>query len=416
MGYFLYIIILKIRRQANLTILDERNQLKTMINNIPDHIFIKDTKSRFLILNNNTIKYMQGKSEKEFLYKTDFDFHPKEKAEKYFRQEQEIISNGIPIINEESRRNINGQEMVMSTTKCPIINLKGETIGLIGIVRDITYQKIAELEIIKQSEELRNYNFLLNEKNLLLEERQQQIEKQAEKLTLANGQLSLLNATKDRFFSIIAHDLRNPFNNILGFTEILNDNDTNINDEEKKEITKQLFLSASNTYELLENLLEWSRTQSNRITFKSQQVDLENICQEVIDSLIYNSKNIKIKYLPTEKIELVVDSNMFKTILRNIISNAIKFSHKNGLINIDALKNSEKVTITISDNGIGIEKENLSKLFDLTQKLSTIGTAQEKGTGLGLIICKEFVEKHGGEIWVESEVGNGSDFKFTIPL
>jgi signal transduction histidine kinase/ligand-binding sensor domain-containing protein len=262
-------------------------------------------------------------------------------------------------------------------------------------------------------------NQLKKQKGLLeklVKERTHEIEEQDEKLTIANGQLTILNATKDKFFSIIAHDLRNPFNNILGFTEILNNDETIISDEEKKLITKQLYLSASSTYNLLENLLEWSRSQSNRIIFKPQQVVFADIYQEIAESLISNSKNVTFNYLPTKKIVLNVDINMFKTVLRNLISNAIKFSHINGVITVFVEDDDENVTITVSDNGTGIAKENLNNLFDFTRKFSSNGTAHEKGTGLGLIICKEFVEKHGGKIWVESEVGKGSDFIFSIPL
>jgi len=256
----------------------------------------------------------------------------------------------------------------------------------------------------------------LNNSKLLLEERQQQIEEQADRLVLSNEQLILLNATKDRFFSIIAHDLRNPFNNILGFTEILNDNNTKIDDEEIRAIIKQLYISASSTYELLENLLEWSRTQSDKISFEPQPVDVVSVCKEVINTFISNPKKITINCLPTAQITITADVNMFKTVLRNLISNAIKFTNINGAINVDAHTTDYEVTFTVSDNGIGIEKENLPKLFDFTQKFSLKGTAQEKGTGLGLLLCKEFVEKHGGKIWVESELGKGSDFKFTIPF
>jgi signal transduction histidine kinase len=271
-------------------------------------------------------------------------------------------------------------------------------------------------QIEKQIKILLNQSDQLNKTNSLLRERQQFIEEQAEKLKLTNDQLKILNATKDKFFSIIAHDLRNPFNNILGFTEILNNGEIKINEEEKKEIIEQLYLSATSTYNLLENLLEWSRTQSNKIIFKPQLVDINNICLEVIDNLNSNSKNILIQYLPTGKNEIMIDVNMFKTILRNLISNAIKFSHNYSSVTVKTEKNSENITLTVSDNGIGIKNEYLDKIFDFTQKFSSLGTAQEKGSGLGLILCKEFVEKHGGHIWVESELGKGSDFKFSIPI
>jgi ligand-binding sensor domain-containing protein/signal transduction histidine kinase len=271
------------------------------------------------------------------------------------------------------------------------------------------------------------YYFRVNQlkaQKMLLEklvvERTQEIEEQDEKLKIANNQLTQLNATKDQFFSILAHDLRNPFNSILGFTEILNNNERSIDENEVRIINQQLYTSASSTYNLLENLLEWSRSQSNRIAFKPQQLDLESIFKEVTEGLNSNTKNITINYLPTQKIIIFADVNMIKTVLRNLLSNAIKFTHKNGKVTVDACDIDGEVTITVSDNGTGIKKEDIDKLFDFTQKFSSNGTAQEKGTGLGLIICSEFVEKHGGKIWVESDPENhrgkkGSDFKFTIP-
>ena len=217
-----------------------------------------------------------------------------------------------------------------------------------------------------------------------------------------NNELKLieLNATKDKFFSIIAHDLRNPFNNIFGYAEILNKNYAKYDAEKMESVTSQLYLSAKNTYTLLENLLEWSRSQSGKIPYNPQKASFIELCKEIMDDLSQNavSKNINLNYFATELIEMYVDTNMIKTVLRNLVSNA------------------ENIIITVSDNGIGINKNNIDKLFDITQKQSTLGTEDEKGTGLGLIISKEFVEKHNGKIWVESELGKGADFKFTIPV
>jgi len=165
-------------------------------------------------------------------------------------------------------------------------------------------------------------------------------------------------------------------------------------------------------------LLEWSRTQSDNIPFEPKKVNFIDVCQEIVENLHTNAtaKSINIKYFTTDVNEVFVDINMFQTVLRNLVSNAIKFSNNNGKIHIYAIKDAADVIITVSDNGIGIAKNNIEKLFDITQKQSTSGTADERGTGLGLIICKEFVEKHKGKIWVESELGKGSDFKFTIPF
>jgi signal transduction histidine kinase/streptogramin lyase len=289
-------------------------------------------------------------------------------------------------------------------------------------VNQLKAQKAKLEKLIKiRTHEIEEKNHMLINQTSELNSRQQQIEEQDEQLRLANNQLTLLNATKDKFFSIIAHDLKNPFNNILGFTQMLKDEDHPAMDERCKRITNQLYISANSTYKLLENLLEWSKSQSNKISFEPQPTSLHTLFQEISDIQRSNSKNVDIQYVLKENISVYVDVNMVKTILRNLISNAVKFSHENGLVTLDAVKNHNTATITITDNGIGIAKENLVKLFDLTQKFSLAGTAQEKGTGLGLIICKEFVEKHGGQIWAESnpdshDGGNGSTFKFTLPL
>jgi two-component system CheB/CheR fusion protein len=235
-----------------------------------------------------------------------------------------------------------------------------------------------------------------------------------------NNELKLieLNATKDKFFSIIAHDLRNPFSNILGFADLLNKNYAKYDAEKMEHITKQLYLSAKGTYNLLENLLEWSRTQSDKIPFEPKKINFLELCKTTVDDLSQNanSKNIILNCFVTEPIEIFVDRNMIKTVLRNLVSNAIKFTNNEGTINVFAEKNADNVTITVSDNGIGMDENSIVKLFELTRKQSTSGTADEKGTGLGLVICKEFVEKHHGKIWAESELGKGSDFKFTVPI
>ena len=235
-----------------------------------------------------------------------------------------------------------------------------------------------------------------------------------------NNELKLieLNATKDKFFSIIAHDLRNPFHNILGYAELLNKNHSKYNEIKMCEVTSNLLLSTKNTYILLENLLEWSKTQLNRVKFEPQVFNFIQLCNEIIDSVKSHTleKEITIRCFTTEKIEVYADVDLFKIIVRNLISNAIKYSNRNGAINIFAEKDGGEVTITVSDNGVGIAQDRKEKLFDLSYTSSTRGTANEVGTGLGLILCKEFVEKHKGRIWVESNLEKGSEFNFTLPV
>lgn len=237
---------------------------------------------------------------------------------------------------------------------------------------------------------------------------------------IKNNELKLieLNATKDKFFSIIAHDLRNPFNNILGNVELLIENYDLLDDCKRKLFVEKVYSSSKNAFKLLENLLEWSRTQSNTIVFKPEPVNLLKICNEVTESLapLASTKNIQIDIVAAPIISLYSDINMIKTVLRNLISNAIKYTNQNGNIHISAEICEKNVTVSVSDNGVGIDPRHINHLFDIQDKIPRNGTAGEKGTGLGLIICKEFIEKHKGKIWVESEPGKGSNFKFTIPL
>jgi two-component system, sensor histidine kinase and response regulator len=233
-----------------------------------------------------------------------------------------------------------------------------------------------------------------------------------------NKKLLSLNSDKDRFISILGHDLKSPFNNILGFSEILTNEIDSLTKAEINDIAKNINKSAKITNKLLEDILMWARTQHGNIPFKPQKLrfaDITNTVLEILNPSAY-AKNITIYSSPEDNISVYADIDMLKTIVLNLVSNAIKFTNSGGVIKINAKQNSENVTISISDNGVGIKTEDMVKMFDISQVLTTKGTAKETGTGLGLLLCKEFVEKHGGLIWVESEVGKGSEFKFTIPV
>lgn len=230
-------------------------------------------------------------------------------------------------------------------------------------------------------------------------------------------QLIDLNTTKDKFFAIIGHDLRNPFSQILGFSEFLYENHSNLDSERIKMVAGQIFLSALSTFHLLENLLEWSRSQSNAIVFTPKKVNIHNILQTVLESIVpgADQKCISLSCIVDRELDIVADSNILKTILRNLICNAIKFTPNNGKVEICVVKKPENTLFSVSDTGVGMEEKQIASIFGLGDKTSKVGTAGEKGTGLGLILCKEFVERHGGQIWVESKLGEGSKFNFTIP-
>jgi signal transduction histidine kinase len=241
--------------------------------------------------------------------------------------------------------------------------------------------------------------------------------KQAElELQESETKLRVLNADKDRFMQIIAHDLRNPFNALLGFSKLLLKN-IHKYDIEKIENQLQIILQTTQkTGALLDNLLLWSNAQSGKLVIEPQKFEFSQICQQIIDDVKphADSKEIAIHCFESEKTIVYADLNMFKAILRNLISNAIKFTKRNGHIDVYAEVGSQDITIVVSDNGVGIEEKKIPKLWDFAQPMSTVGTAAEKGTGFGLLLCKELVEKHDGTIWVESIAGKGSDFKFTM--
>jgi signal transduction histidine kinase len=246
-------------------------------------------------------------------------------------------------------------------------------------------------------------------------------EKRAEELFTANKelkQLLQLNSDKNRFISILAHDLRSPFNGLLGLSEVLIEDIHKLNTNEIENITININQSAKSSFKLLENILSWVRAKQGKIPFDPQILSFTNNCKDAVDVLnpIAMAKNITIDFSTGDHINVFADVDMFKAVLRNLVSNAIKFTNAGGTISITANQTDSNITISVSDNGIGIAPHNLMKLFEMAEVSTTKGTAEETGTGLGLLLCKEFVEKHGGKIWVESEVGKGSDFKFTLPI
>ena len=250
-------------------------------------------------------------------------------------------------------------------------------------------------------------------KNLILE-----LENEKERVLERGKKLLQLNLDKDRFISILSHDLKSPFNNLLGITELLKEN-IRIYDLDKIEnFIKSLNKSAWDTYNLLGDILQWARSQQGNIPFDPKDLSFHNISSDTIEILspVALKKNITITYSGDDQLIVFADNNMLKTVLRNLITNAIKFSKYGGTINITAEKDLENVTISVSDNGVGIRPQDLTKLFDISQVITTKGTANETGTGLGLLICKEFIIKHSGKIWVESEYGKGSIFRFTLPV
>jgi signal transduction histidine kinase len=235
-------------------------------------------------------------------------------------------------------------------------------------------------------------------------------------IKIKNENLKTANETKQKLFSIISHDLINPFNAILGYTNLLETDYDTFNDAEKKEFISTINKYATYNYNLTKNLLEWSRTQQNRITIKKEQLNLKNIVLEIVNALepLSNIKNIETIIQIEDALVTHADKNGLKTIINNLYSNAIKFSFANSSIVISAKKQANKTIVTIKDVGIGIEEEQINNLFKINKTKTTLGTIKEKGTGFGLLICKELIDLHKGEINITSKPNEGTTIVFSL--
>ncbi len=291
-------------------------------------------------------------------------------------------------------------------------------------LKELVTERTREIEfknekLIKQSNELKLTNALLEERQKQIEDQAEELIAQKEELIRTNTELNDLNATKDKFFSIIAHDIKNPFSVILGFSEILHQDFNDFSDHQKQETVEIIYNSSRSLFELLENLLQWSKSQRGLIDFKPAKTSIKNTLKHILSVLKYSaeSKDIKIKSnIPENDLFLFVDSQSLSTILRNLIGNAIKFTYAGGKIEIEAKEADGAVLISVQDNGVGMSKEMINDLFRININHTSAGTNEEKGSGLGLILVKEFIEHQGGKIWVESAEGKGSKFTFSLPM
>ena len=354
---------------------------RTILDNMGDAIFVKDEHSK-LILVNDSFCELFGLSREEIIGRTLAEQVSDEERELFLQIDRQVLADGIENINEETLTLRGGEQQIISTRKSRFVDANNEKY-IIGAIRDITASKKAERALQESEKQLRE-----------------------------------LNATKDKLFSIIGHDLRSPFNNILSLTELLRNSENNSNPE-----TLELYLSMINstsksTLKLLENLLEWSHSQTGQINLKSEKVNVMALIVEVqeLAQNIAKTKNVILQEPNLQPIEIFSDAKVLKTILRNLLSNAIKFTKSGGKIAISVIEKNNDVEFVVSDTGVGMSNQVSQKLFNIATNMSLPGTANEQGSGFGLILCKEFVEKLGGKIWVESQLGKGSDFKFTVPI
>lgn len=383
--------------------------LSSIIENIPSMLFVKDAQNQFVRWN-QAAEQLIGLDRAKILGQEHYNFLSPDQSTSWLKQDQQVLADGQGIESaEETIETISQGVRLLHTRKVPILSSDGKPKYLLGISEDITERRQAERDL-KQ----------------------------------ANEELTKLNANKDKFLSIMAHDLRAPFSPLLGMSEFLVEIADRGNPYEVREISESINRAARSVYNLLENLLEWSRIQRGHITYDPVTFNLKQIAQGNIELLTATAKDkgIQLRSLISHPWFIYADEQMIDTVIRNLISNALKFTPAGGQVTVSARLANQSPTnkptllpaygdsqppiylsnmidfveISVSDTGIGISSENLRKLFNITSNHTTLGTAQEKGTGLGLIICQEMVEKNGGEIWIESDVGQGTTVKFTVPL
>ncbi|MEQ8687626.1 MAG: PAS domain-containing sensor histidine kinase [Imperialibacter sp.] len=355
--------------------------IRTILDNMGDSVFIKDDQSR-LVLVNDAFCEMFGLPREEIMGNTLAEHVPHEERESFLKIDRQVLADGKENINEETLTVRGAETMIISTRKSRYVDASGKRF-LVGVVRDITASKKAGQALKKSEMRLRE-----------------------------------LNATKDKLFSIMGHDLRAPLNNILGLSELLIEPVKKSKTAKSEEYLALVIASVKNTLTLLDNLLNWAKSQTGEISYKPEKIDLPSVIRQVIElsGPIAKAKNISLRQTASEEIEAYTDERMLKTVLRNLISNAVKFTKPGGSISVSVMLEQNEVQFSVADNGLGIKDADSKKLFDMSTNTSSPGTENEKGSGLGLVLCKEFVTKLGGDIWLESREGDGSDFKFTLPM
>jgi PAS domain S-box-containing protein len=341
-----------------------------IFSNLAEGIIVTDINNRLIEVNQSALKMFNNEiNTDENIQQAITKYFPELLIDQ-FDKEQEIFST------------INGKDMWVEFKISRVKNFKGDFLGKIFIFRNITERKITE-KTLQESE-----------KHLLE-----------------------LNEIKTRFFSILSHDLRGPFSGLIGFVEILKEDFTILPDLEKENYINEIDLTTKNIYKFLEDLLEWSKLNMDSFKTKIEGLKLYNETEEVFNLLKNNAtgKGIKLINELNQQDTAVGDSAMVKLLLRNLISNAIKFSNEGDKIRIYSKTNDKHIEVFVADTGVGIPKEALQNLFRLDMKYSTTGTADEKGSGIGMVLCKEILDKLNGKIRVESEPGKGSTFIFSLP-
>lgn len=343
--------------------------------------FIKDLNGSILDINNEAVNFY-GFSREELIGKSIKMLVPSEMHEKIDKLIKRCLDGVLVRDVECLQQKKDGGKIPVLITLSLLTDEKNTPFAIASIVSDITFQKNIEKE-----------------------------------LKISKNVAEKANAAKDKFFKIISHDLKSPFNSVVGFSNLLKDNYNSFDDLKRKEFIEHINTSSNSAFALLENLLNWARTQTNEIIINKEKLNLKELVDTSILTCMLNanSKEINIINNVQPEIFITIDENTTLTFIRNIVNNAIKFTHKGGKVILESNVIANNVQLHIVDTGVGMSSEFIRDLFKINKNKSTKGTNNEGGTGLGLILCKEFIEKNGGNITVKSEVGKGSEFIIQLP-
>ncbi|MGB0431471.1 MAG: PAS domain-containing sensor histidine kinase, partial [Bacteroidia bacterium] len=357
---------------------------KLILEVLGDPVFVKDFESK-LIYVNGAFCEMFGLQANDVIGKTLAEHVPENERESFLAIDNHVIQTGEENINEETLTVKGLPKRYISTRKSRFVDSNGNKF-LVGIIHDISRRVNDENELLKQKNEL-----------------------------------AKLNSTKDKLFSIIAHDLRSPFSNIIGLTDFIKENLENLGHEELADLIEKVNTASGYSLTLLDNLLIWAKSQTGALNIENDKTNIISLLKSTINGvqLAANQKELKLELgineLPNN-LNLVTDKNLLKTVIRNLLSNAIKFTPKGGTIKLHAYLKNNELNVSVIDTGVGMEPEKVKTIFNVAQVVSTRGTENEKGTGLGLQLCYEFIHKLKGKIWVQSELGKGSSFSVSLPI
>ena len=378
------------------------SMFRLLADNTEDFLWAKDLDNKYIFCNKTiSERLLMAENVEEPIGKTDIFFATRERAKHPENPDWhtfgEICADSDTITLTERKPqhfdesgNVKGKFLFLDVHKAPIWDEQGNLIGVVGTGRDVTLTKLLESEKAAAVESLKK-----SEENL-----------------------QMINAEKNLLFSIIAHDLRGPFNGFLGLTQVMAEELQYFTMNEIQNMASKMKDTASNLFSLLENLLQWARIEQESILFKPVLIQLLTIVDESMVMVLEQARKKEIIFTLNvpDDIEVYADTHMLQTVIRNLATNAVKYTPKRGMIHLLAkVKDSEKIEISIEDSGIGMSETIIENLFHINVQTNRKGTAGEPSTGLGLIICRNFVRKHGGELSIESEVGQGSTFSFTLP-